>query len=148
DGAVIVCFGPRQTTVLMRARGHAPAPSVRARNALDSELDDLGVIVDLVGLGIAIRFLVPTALSERATRGVQALAALVDGEGDSLPGFRVPKVEACDVPRHALDRFAQVLHRDGIEGARIETAESCNAGDHSGIRLAPQIATVRLARRR
>src|SRR5262245_57529885 len=98
---------------------------------LGSELDDLGVIVDLVGLGIAIRFLVPTALSERATRGVQALAALVDGEGDSLPGFRVPKVEACDVARCALDRLAQVLHRGGIESARIETAESCNAGNHS-----------------
>src|SRR5215475_2180690 len=115
----------------MRARGHAPAPSVRARSALDSELDDLGVIVDLFGLGIAIRFLVPTALSERATRGVQALATLVHGEGDSLPGFRVPKVEACDVARRALDRFAQVLHRGGIESARIETAERCNAGNHS-----------------
>src|SRR5262249_27819322 len=105
--------------------------AVLVRGELDSELDDLGVIVDLVGLGIAIRFLVPTALSEQATRGVQALAALVHGEGDSLPGLRVPKVEACDVARRALNRFAQVLDRCGIESARIETAESCNTGNHS-----------------
>src|SRR5262249_59906712 len=105
--------------------------AVLGRDALDSERDELGVIVDRVGLGVAIRFLVPTALSERAARGLQALTALVDGEGDSLPGFRVPKVEACDVARRALDRFAQVLHRCGIESARIETVERCNAGNHS-----------------
>src|SRR5262249_55921239 len=112
---MIICFGPRRTAALMGPGAMPPLRQYVPRSALDSELDDFGVIVDLVGLGIATRFLVPTTLSERATRGVQALAALVDGERDSLPGLRVPKVEACDVARRTLDRFAQVLYRNGID---------------------------------
>src|SRR5262249_20181769 len=95
----------------------------------DSELDDLGVVVHLVRIGIAA-WLVPTALGECAARCLEALATFIDGEGDGLPGFRVPQMEAGDVTWRTLDRLAQFLGGGRVDGARIETPESCNAGNH------------------
>src|SRR5262245_19767678 len=93
-----------------------------------SELVDLGVVVDLVGVDPGRVVLGP--LPERFTCGLERLTALVDGERHGLPGFGVSQVEARHVPGRALDGCAQPFDSLRVERVSVELMKRRQSGDH------------------